>query len=123
MEDYMLNRAWVEREAPLARCPLNSCRRTGTCTHSTETDPCRRLHETRDALYIRLAGKLRRMAAEAERRDPEGKNFAAEGTPEFERRLRFLYDDLRDSENEDYARKLREAAARGGKPASPTGDA
>ena len=58
----MLNRAWMEREAPLARCPLPACRRSGTCRHNTPTDPCRRTHQTRDALYNSIADKLDRMA-------------------------------------------------------------
>lgn len=105
----MLHRAWIAREAPLARCPLSACRRSQTCRHDTDADPCRRLHQTQDAMRYELARKLQRWTAAVKRRDPEGKNFAAEGSPEFERRIKILYDGLRAA---DRAHSAAEMAAR-----------
>jgi hypothetical protein len=90
----MLNPAWVERESPLDRCPLKSCQRDGVCRHATDRDPCRRLHETKDAMRYTLAKKLEAMTKEARRRDPEGRNYAAPGTPEHERRMKALKEAL-----------------------------
>jgi len=106
----MKTRAWVERP-PLERCPLVPCRRSGTCRHNTPTDPCRRTHQTRDALYNSIADKLDRMTAEARRRDPEGRNFAPEGSPEFERRLSALYRAFRQWDEENSAARKAEGAA------------
>jgi len=108
----MLHGAWIEREAPLARCPLNACRRGGACRHTTDQDPCRRLHETKDALRIKLANKFARRAKAARRRDPEGRNSAAPGTPEFERRLKLIYETVRAADQANSAREMAEIAAR-----------
>jgi len=102
----MLNRAWIEREAPLARCPMPECRRSGTCHHSTDSDPCRRLHESRAAFYTKLARKIDRIVAQDIAARPPGVEVeeALPGTPEFERRLKILYDAMR-------ARDIAESAA------------
>lgn len=110
----MLNRAWMEREAPLARCPLPACRRSGTCHHSTDQDPCRRLHETRSQAYNKLAMKLERMAKEAAAADPEGKHRAEPGTPEFEQRLKILYDALRERDRAESGAELAKQGKRKG---------
>jgi hypothetical protein len=107
----MLNAAWIEREAPLAVCPLIACRRDGRCRHSTDRDPCRRLHETKDEARYALAAKLEAFAREAERRDPEGKNRVPEGSPEQERRLHFLKDLLHQADADECAREKAAAAA------------
>ena len=86
----MLNAAWVEREAPLDKCPLAVCRRQGICRYPTDKNPCRRLYETKDEMREKLAAKLQRLTAEVKARDPEGKNFAPAGSPEHERRLAHL---------------------------------
>ena len=108
----MLHPAWIEREAPLAACPLRSCRRDGVCRHSTDRDPCRRLHETKDAARYKLAAKLEAFAREAELRDPEGKNRVPEGSPEQQRRLAFLKKLFDEADAAEYAREkaLAEAA-------------
>ena len=116
----MLNPAWVEREDTLGICPLAACRRSRTCHHATEQDPCRRLHETRDEFYGRIAGKIDVLLAEARIRDPEGRNRVPEGSPEFERRLKHLYDMLRAA---DIAMTAREMAAKKAKPARIPEDA
>lgn len=105
----MKTRAWVERP-PLQRCPLAPCRRSGTCCHNTPTDPCRRTHQTRDAFYNAIAEKIERMTAEARRRDPVGKNFAAEGSPEFERRYTALYRAFRERDEASSAAKSEKPA-------------
>ena len=107
----MKTRAWVERP-PLQRCPLGPCRRGGTCFHNTPTDPCRRTHQTRDAFYNAIADKIERMTAEARRRDPDGKNFAPVGSPEFERRYSALYRSFRERD------EAGSAAAKTEKPAT-----
>ncbi|WP_374330783.1 hypothetical protein [Aestuariivirga sp.] len=107
----MKMRYWVERPA-LERCPLSTCRRSGTCRHNTPADPCRRTHQTRDAMYNSIANTLDRLTAEAKRRDPEGKNFAPEGSPEFERRYSALYRALREREEDASAAGMAERATR-----------
>ena len=116
----MLNPAWVEREDTLGICPLAACRRSRTCHHTTEQDPCRRLHETRNDFYGRIAAKLDVLIAEGRARDPEGRNRVPEGSPEFERRLKHLYDMLRAA---DIALTAREMAAKKAKPARIPEDA
>ena len=93
----MRKRASVRREAPLAVCPLPACRRSGTCRFGTEADPCRRLYETQGHFYTQLARKIERLQREALARRPAGVTvaFAPEGTPEFEERLKHLYEGLR----------------------------
>ena len=111
----MLNRAWVEREEPLPHCPLPACRRSGTCQHPTENDPCRRLHETREAFYTALARKIDRIRAEIIASRPPGKvvKVAEPGTPLFERRHKALYDMFRAADQAHSARDMAERAAKG----------
>ena len=108
----MLHPAWIEREAPLPRCPLARCRRSATCHHSTDDDPCRRRHQTKDEMRTELARYLDKLSAEATARDPEGRNFAPEGSPEQLRRLKLLYDLLRARDEAHCAAKMAEIAAR-----------
>lgn len=116
----MLHPAWVAREAPLARCPLGACRRSHTCRHPGDADPCRRLHETKEAMRSTLADKLENMAAQARRRDPHGMNFAAEGTPEFEERMKFLYESVRAADEANCAaQKAAAQAQKNKKPVTP----
>lgn len=70
----MLHPAWIEREAPLARCPRNPCRRSGKCMKETGRLPCERTHETKDAVRNRISAKLQKMTAELFRQNPELKN-------------------------------------------------
>lgn len=107
----MLHPAWIEREAPLAACPLRSCRRDGVCRHPTDRDPCRRLHETKDEARYKLAAKLEAFTREAMARDPEGKHRVPEGSPEHERRMAFLKKLLHDADAAHCARQKAEAAA------------
>ena len=108
----MLHPAWIEREAPLPRCPLARCRRSATCHHSTDDNPCRRLHETKDAMRMALAAKLRRLCKEAEARDPEGKNYAPPGSPEQLRRIKIIYDMVRAADEANSANEMAKLAAR-----------
>lgn len=119
----MLNPAWVEREDTLGICPLAACRRSRTCHHTTEQDPCRRLHETRNDFYGRIAAKLDVLIAEGRARDPEGRNRVPEGSPEFELRLKHLYDMLRAVDIALTAREMAAAAAKKAKPARIPEDA
>jgi|LauGreDrversion4_2_1035121.scaffolds.fasta_scaffold1317368_2 hypothetical protein len=70
----MLHPCWIEREAPLARCPKASCRRSGKCKKETGKLPCERTHETKDAVRYRIAAKLDKMTAELHAKNPELKN-------------------------------------------------
>ncbi len=110
----MLNRAWVEREEPLPHCPLPACRRSGTCQHPTEKDPCRRLHETREAFYTALARKIDRIRHEIIASRPPGKvvKVAEPGTPLFERRDKALYDMFRAADQAHSAKDMAERAAK-----------
>jgi hypothetical protein len=117
----MLNPNWVEREEPLAMCPLAACRRNGICHHTTDRSPCRRLHEPRDDVYDRISAKIDVLLAEARIRDPEGRNRVPEGSPEFELRLKHLYDMVRAADIAQTAREM--AAAKKAKPARIREDA
>ena len=110
----MRKRASVRREAPLAVCPLPACRRSGTCRHNTAADPCRRLFETQAHFYTQLARKIQRLQREALARRPPGVTVevAREGTPEFEERLKHLYEGLRAREEAQSAEGMPELAAR-----------
>ena len=108
----MLHPRWIEREAPLPRCPLARCRRSATCHHSTDDDPCRRLHQTKDEMRNELARYLARLTAEAAARDPQGKNYAPPGSPEQLRRLKLIYDTLRERDAAYCAQQAAERAAR-----------
>ena len=119
----MTRRARYKRDVALKRCPLPTCRRSGTCLHHTEDDPCHRLHETQESLYNRVADTLDRLTAEARRRDPEGRNLAPEGSPEFERRMKFLYDSLRARDEENSAAEMAELAAKRARQEKPAGTA
>ena len=110
----MLNPAWIEREAPLPACPLAACRRNGCCHHATDQDPCRRLHETRDEVYARIAAKFDVLIAEARLRDPEGRNRVPEGSLEFELRLKHLHEMLHAVDKAETEKRM--AAARKAKP-------
>jgi hypothetical protein len=67
-----------------------------------------------------LADRLEHMAAQARRRDPHGTNFAAEGTPEFEQRMKFVYESVRAADEANSAAQMAAARARKKKkPASP----
>jgi hypothetical protein len=116
---------WYEREAPLTRCPLIQCRRSGTCLHSTQEDACRRHFMTQDEFYTKLAFKIDRILKEIIANRPPGKKVkvAEPGTPLFERRLKLLYDSLRARDDAECAAQL--AARRTGteKPADAPGDA
>jgi hypothetical protein len=111
----MLNAAWIEREAPLDRCPLAVCRRQGICRYPTDKDPCRRLHETKDEVREQLAATLQRLTAEARARDPEGKNVAPAGSPEHERRLAHLKRVLWQRDHDHCMQQKEEAEARAAK--------
>lgn len=117
----MLHGAWIEREAPLARCPLNACNRSGACRHPTDQDPCRRLYETKEAMRLALARKLAGLARAARRRDPEVRNYAAPGTPEFERRLKLIYEAVRAADAAHCAAEAAERRRAKKKPASAQG--
>lgn len=106
----MTKRARYPRSEALARCPLPACRRSQTCRHDSDDDPCHRFFETQDSAYNRLADKLEKMVAEARRRDPEGKNVAPEGSPEFERRHAALYRALRERDQANSANEMAELA-------------
>ena len=106
----MLNAAWIEREAPLDQCPLAACRRSGICHFPTGRNPCRRLHETTDAVREQLAATLAALTAEARRRDPDGKNWVPDGSPEHERRLKILKQMLWQADHDDWQRQKAEAA-------------
>jgi hypothetical protein len=106
----MLNAAWIEREAPLDQCPLAACRRSKTCHYPTDRNPCRRLHETKEEMRMELAAKLEALTAEARRRDPEGKNWVPDGSPEHERRLKILKQMLWQADHDDWQRQKAEAA-------------
>lgn len=109
----MLHPAWIAREAPLAQCPLAACRRSKQCRHSTDNDPCRRLHETMNAARNELAVKLERMKRDMLAKQPPGvSHYAPEGSPEFERRMKRLYDWLRiaDKEGNERLKAEREKA-------------
>ena len=108
----MLHPAWTEREAPLPRCPLARCRHSGTCHHSTDDNPCRRLHQTKDEMRTELARYLNKLTAQARARDPQGRNVAPEGSPEQQRRLKELYDLLRARDEANSATEMAEIAAR-----------
>ena len=108
----MLHPNWIEREAPLPRCPLARCRRSATCHFPTDANPCRRLHETKDEMRDKLSEKLERICAEAVARDPEGKNYAPPGSPEQLRRLKLIYDTLRARDAAYCAQQAAERAAR-----------
>lgn len=118
----MLHPAWIEREAPLAACPLRSCRRDGVCRHASDRDPCRRLHQTKDEMRYELAAKLERIAAEIIASRPPGMVYepTPPGTPAFERKLKFLYDSLRAADQAESARQMAEAKRTkpAGKPAA-----
>lgn len=107
----MTTRARFKRDVALTRCPLPACRRSGTCLHNTAEDRCHRFYETQDSLYNRIADKLDWFAAEARLRDPEGRNVVPQGSPEFERRLKFLYDSLRARDEAYSATEMAELAA------------
>ncbi|WP_421695528.1 hypothetical protein [Aestuariivirga sp.] len=115
-----LHPAWIEREAPLARCPLNSCRRSGTCSHQESPTPCRRTHETKDAARNALADKIARLAAEIIAENPHNRHHAEEGTPEFNRRLKRMYDGIRAADEANSARLMEERRLKGSAtPAAP----
>ncbi len=107
----MLHPAWIEREEPLEACPLRACRRDGTCRHSTDRDPCRRLHQTQEQMRYELAAKLQRIGAEIIAARPPGMVYepTPPGTREFELKLKFLYDSLRAADRADTARRMAEA--------------
>lgn len=123
----MYNRLhWMERERPLARCPVLRCRRSGQCLHALSgTKPCRRTHLTGDEARHELADKLDRMTAELRSRPGWEKNYAAPGTPEFEMRLKMIYDMLRAADQENSAREMaaKRAAADMKNPPAPGGEA
>ena len=56
------------------------------------------------------ADKLEKMVAEARRRDPEGRNVAPQGSPEFERRHAALYRALRERDQANSANEMAELA-------------
>jgi len=110
----MLNPAWVEREEPLPHCPLPACRRGGACQHPTEKDPCRRLHETREAFYTALARKIDRIRREIIASRPPGMvvEVAEPGSPLFESRHKALYDMLRAADQAHSAKDMAERATK-----------
>ena len=108
----MLHPNWIERGAPLPRCPLARCRRSATCHFPTDDNPCRRLHQTKDEMRVELARYLEKLTAEAVARDPEGKNAVPPGSPEHERRYKLLYDLLRARDEANSATEMAEIAAR-----------
>ena len=57
----MLHPAWIEREAPLARCPRKDCRRSHRCRRPEGRLPCQRSHETKEVFRYNLARKLQAM--------------------------------------------------------------
>ena len=116
----MLNPAWVEREAPLRACPLAACRRSGICRHQTDQDPCRRLHETRDAMYTALAIKLDRFKAQLIAERPPGPVLPdpQPGSALYESGIKYVYEALRAADQADSAReKAKDAAGEKQKPA------
>ena len=52
----------IERERPLAICPLLACRRSGSCRNHQAGLACHRTHESLDQFRDRLAAKLWRIA-------------------------------------------------------------
>ena len=108
----MLHPNWIERGAPLPRCPLARCRRSATCHFPTDDNPCRRLHQTKDEMRVELARYLDKLTAEAVARDPEGKNAVPPGSPEHERRYKLLYDLLRARDEANSATEMAELAAK-----------
>jgi hypothetical protein len=52
----------IERERPLAICPVLACRRSGTCRNHEAGLACHRTHESLDDFRDRLAAKLWRIA-------------------------------------------------------------
>lgn len=96
-QPWPYNSVWLERDAPLARCPSPHCRRSGLCARMAvpwkKRLPCRRTHEHQDEMYDRLARKIRRFtSAMIHARKPGEPDPAVEpGSPEFEQRYAFLY--------------------------------
>ena len=101
-----LHPAWIEREAPLARCPLGACRRSGICSHQDTPTPCRRTHETKDAARNALADKIERLMAEIIAKNPHNRQVAEPGSLAFENNLKALYDGVRQAD-EAYCAKLK----------------
>ncbi len=103
----------ARNHSPIARCPPAAAAAPGQ--HPTEKDPCRRLHETREAFYTALARKIDRIRAEIIASRPPGKvvKVAEPGTPLFERRHKALYDMLRAADQAHSAKDMAERAARG----------
>lgn len=118
---------WYEREQPLARCPLLKCRRSNSCGHSTEEDPCRRHYMTQEQAYTLWAYDINRRCKEMIANRPPGEvvEVAEPGTPLFEQRLSLLYRLLRERDQENSANEMAELARRRGgakKPATAPGD-
>ena len=100
----MLHPAWIEREAPLARCPLKACRRDKTCHHSTGRDPCRRLHETKDEMRYKLARKIEAYTAEIIRKNPDRVPHPY-NSPAQQRQLHAIHEFLREADEADWQRE------------------
>ncbi len=60
---------WFELDHPLPRCPRSRCRREQTCCNAGTDAPCLRTHESRDAMYFRMAAELRAFTAASLARD------------------------------------------------------
>ena len=115
----MLHPDWIERDDPPARCPLPACRRSGTCHHSTDQDPCRRLHQSRDECRNALAARIERLTRAQRAKPGWQQNVAEEGSPEFERRMKILYDLLRAADEAGSARQREAAQKADGSPQHP----
>ena len=101
----MLHPCWIEREAPLARCPRARCRRSGTCMKETGPLPCERTHETKNAVRNRISAKLKKLTAEMHAENPELKNQVI-SEYELELKLKRLKEMLQASD-EAYCASLR----------------
>ena len=66
----MINPLFIEREPPLARCPLPGCRRGGRCLFPGDDDPCRRLYEDKAAWRARFYTRLARAIMKENRGQP-----------------------------------------------------
>jgi hypothetical protein len=96
---------WIEREAPLARCPRKVCRRSGLCARETGKRPCARTHETRDAFNWALARKLAEINEENLRKNPELRNKVHDPY-EVELKMKYLKEMLHARDEADMQERL-----------------
>lgn len=107
----MLHPAWIEREAPLARCPRKDCRRSHSCRRPEGYKlPCQRLHETKEFFRWNLARKLERIKKDLLSGNPDGPSQPVDhDSMEFQLKLKSMKEMLHARDKEDWERRKAEA--------------